>query len=58
MREVHEIHNSCGTITRMTVAEMSTTLLARLIEQNPDSDALPEMRTELARRLNLHMEAA
>lgn len=58
MREVHEIHTTCGKVIRMTVPEMSTTQIASLIEQNPDSDALPEMKAELARRLNLHMEAA
>jgi hypothetical protein len=50
MSEVHEIHTTCGRIFKMTVQEMSDRQLASLIRQNQDSDALPEMEAELARR--------
>jgi hypothetical protein len=48
--EVHEIHTTCGRVFKMTVREMSDRQLAGLIEQNQDSEALPEMEAELSRR--------
>lgn len=48
--EVHEVHTSCGRVFKMTVKEMSDRQLASLIAQNQDSEALPEMEAELARR--------
>lgn len=56
--EVHEIHTTCGRVFKMTVEEMSDWQLASLIRQNQDSDALPEMEAELARRQKLSAEAA
>jgi hypothetical protein len=56
--EVHEIHTTCGRVFKMTVAEMSDRQLESLIRQNQDSDALPEMEAELARRQKLNAEAA
>jgi hypothetical protein len=49
--EEHEIHTSCGRVFKMTVKEMSDRQLASLIEQNQDSEALPEMMAEQSRRL-------